>query len=139
MRKIAWASLAFAAMMATANGPVLAEEQAETKSRSAAMEEWLNRYHDANSFYVVFPNGQIFTARAKWTGIMLGWLNLWHCFEYMPLLYRGDEHIYLRARVVQFIDDDANTIAARYKTQCALGSYPGDPYAHVVPRHVEAR
>ena len=128
-------ALAFiiAAMLGAAVAPTPAEQ--EHGSRDAVVEEWLNRYHDTNSLHLIFPNGQIFTARAKWTGIFIGRLNLWHCFNYMPLRYRGDEDIYLRARIVQFVDDDAKDVAARYGTQCALETYPGDPYAHVMPRH----
>jgi hypothetical protein len=133
--RMTWKSLLLAAIIAVASGTALPQAHAEEKSRDAAVEEWLNKYHDANSFYVIFPNGQIFTARAKWTGVFIGRLNLWHCLEYMPLRYQGDEDIYLRARVVQFVDDDARDVAARYKTQCALKSYPGDPYDHVVPRY----
>ena len=129
-------SMALAFVMATMLGAAAAQTPAEqeNRSRDAVVEDWLNRYHGANSLYVIFPNGQIFTARAKWTGIFIGRLNLWHCFNYMPLRYRGDEDIYLRARIVQFVDDDAKDVAARYGTQCALETYPGDPYTHVMPR-----
>jgi hypothetical protein len=135
MRRTAWKAMSLAALLAVSSITALPQVRAEEKPRAALIEEWLNKYHDANSFYVIFPNGQIFTARAKWTGVFMGWLNLWHCFEYMPLRYQGDEDIYLRARVVQFVDDDAKDVAARYKTQCALRTYPGDPYEHVAPRY----
>ena len=138
MRRSAWTSMPLAALIALTSGTALPQALEEGKPRDVVVEQWLDKYHDANSFYVIFPNGQIFTARAKWTGIVIGRLNLWHCFEYMPLRYQGDEDIYLRARVVQFADQDANEVAARYKTQCALKTYPGDPYAHVVPRHADA-
>jgi hypothetical protein len=135
MLRPAWTPMLLAAVIALTSGAALSQTPSEGKSRHAQMEEWLNKYHDPNSFYVVFPNGQIFTARAKWTGVWLGRLNLWHCLEYMPLRYQGDEDIYLRARVVQFLDDEAKDVAARYKTQCALRTFPGDPYEHVVPRY----
>jgi hypothetical protein len=135
MPRTALKSIALAALVVGAVVAARAQTSVEETSPAVPIEEWLNKYHDANSFYVVFPNGQIFTARAKWTGIFMGRLNLWHCFEYMPLRYKGDQDIYLRARVVQFIDDDARDVAARYKTQCALRTYPGDPYESIVPRH----
>jgi hypothetical protein len=128
-----WRSIGFAAAFAgiTAIAPA-SISSAQEKSAPAIRGEWLNKYHESSSSYVIFPNGQIFAARAKMFGIMIGRLNLWHCFHYMPLQYIGDENIYLTARVVEFLDDDAKDIPARYRTQCALKSYPGDPYERIV-------
>lgn len=126
-------------IIATASGLLPSQARAEEKSPQAMVAGWLNKYHDKNSKYVIFPNGQIFTARAKWTGILTGHLNLWHCFQYVSLRYQGDESVYLRGRVVQFTDDDAKDVAARYKTQCALKDYPGNPYERIVARHEDVR
>jgi hypothetical protein len=119
-----WPSFAIAAMVAAALLLPASRVHADQASRDG-LTEWLNKYHDENARYVVFPNGQIFTARAKWTGILIGHLNLWHCFEYLPLSYRGDEAFYTKARVVHFLDQAAEGMAAQYKTQCALGTYAG--------------
>src|SRR5947207_2139430 len=113
MTKSVWKFLALAAIAVAISGLSLQQANAEEQSRSVMVKEWLDKYHDANSHYAIFPNGQIFRARAKRTGIIIGRLNLWHCFRYMPLRYRGDEDTYLRTRVVQFLDENAKDIAAR--------------------------
>jgi hypothetical protein len=119
-----WRSAVVATIVAVGLLLPVTRGHADPTSRDA-LTEWLNKYHDENARYVVFPNGQIFTARAKWTGILIGHLNLWHCFEYLPLRYRGDEALYMKARVVHFLDQGAEEMAAQYKTQCALGTYAG--------------
>lgn len=119
-----WPSVVTALIVAAGLLLPASRVHADPASRDAVT-EWLNKYHDENARYVVFPNGQIFTARAKWTGILIGHLNLWHCFEYLPLRYQGDEPLYLKARVVHFLDQGAEEMAAQYKTQCALNTYAG--------------
>jgi hypothetical protein len=61
------------------------QAEAADQDRDARVREWLDKFHDPHARFVVFPDGQIFTARAKWTGVATGRLNLWHCFSYMPL------------------------------------------------------
>jgi hypothetical protein len=138
MLRIAWKFLPLTLVWTAAAGLAVPQVHAEEKSREVAMKEWLTKYHDANYHYVVFQNGQIFTARAKWTGVFVGRINLWHCLHYMPLRYHGDEAIYLRARVIHFLDEDAKDMAARYRTQCALKTYRGSPY-ELVANEGEAR
>lgn len=88
-------------------------------SKRAEIEKVLTQIHELDMRkFVVFADGTIHSVRAPQIGKSMGFVNLWHCFHYKPVMEWNVDRL-LGARVVGELEhDEYPALAARYDVQC---------------------